>query len=51
MGLIGYVLGLVASAFFDLPTGAVIVVSLLVTFVVAVMISLTAPLGWRAATA
>jgi zinc/manganese transport system permease protein len=51
VGLIGYVLGLVASAFFDLPTGAVIVVSLLVTFFVAVIVSLTAPLGWRAATA
>ena len=51
VGLIGYVLGLVASAFFDLPTGAVIVVSLLATFVVAVIISLTAPLGWRAAAA
>jgi zinc/manganese transport system permease protein len=51
VGLIGYVLGLAASAFFDLPTGAVIVVSLLVTFVVAVTISLTVPLGWRAAAA
>ena len=51
VGLVGYVFGLAASALFDLPTGAVIVVSLLVTFIVAVMISLTVPLGWRAATA
>ena len=51
VGLIGYVLGLAASALFDLPTGAVIVVSLLVTFVVAVMMSLTVPPDWRAATA
>ena len=51
VGLIGYVVGLAASAFFDLPTGAVIVVTLLVTFLVAVMISLSVPAGWRAATA
>jgi zinc/manganese transport system permease protein len=51
VGLIGYVLGLAASAFFDLPTGAVIVVSLLVTFLAAVVLSLTVPAGWRAATA
>jgi zinc/manganese transport system permease protein len=48
VGLIGYVLGLVASSLFDLPTGAVIVVSLLVTFVAAVVISLATPVGWRA---
>jgi len=51
VGLIGYVLGLAASAIFDLPTGAVIVVSLLVTFFAAVIVSLTVPVGWRAATA
>jgi len=51
VGLIGYVLGLVASSFFDLPTGAVIVVSLLVTFLVAVVISLSVPAGWRASPA
>ncbi len=50
VGLIGYVLGLVVSSLFDLPTGAVIVVSLLVTFLAAVMVSLTVPSGWRAAT-
>ena len=51
VGLIGYVLGLVASSLFDLPTGAVIVVTLLVTFIAAVIASLAVPAGWRAATA
>ena len=51
VGLIGYVLGLIASSLFDLPTGAVIVVSLLVTFIVTVVFSLIAPVGWRAVTA
>jgi zinc/manganese transport system permease protein len=51
VGLVGYVLGLVASSLFDLPTGAVIVVSLLVTFVAAVVVSLGAPATWRAAIA
>jgi len=51
VGLIGYVLGLVASSLFDLPTGAVIVVTLLVTFIAAVVASLAVPAGWRAATA
>jgi len=50
VGLIGYVLGLVASSLFDLPTGAVIVVSLLVTFICAVVISLTVPVRLRAVT-
>lgn len=49
VGLAGYVLGLVASSLFDLPTGAVIVVALLVTFIAAVIASLAAPTGWRAA--
>jgi zinc/manganese transport system permease protein len=49
VGLIGYVLGLVASSLFDLPTGAVIVVSLLATFVGAIVVSLGVPAGWRAA--
>ncbi len=49
VGLAGYVLGLVASSLFDLPTGAVIVVALLVTFIAAVIASLAAPVGWRAA--
>jgi zinc/manganese transport system permease protein len=48
VGLIGYVVGLAASSIFDLPTGAVIVVSLLLTFIVAVIVSLTVPSGWRA---
>jgi zinc/manganese transport system permease protein len=47
-GLIGYVLGLAASALFDLPTGAVIVVALLATLVVAILASLAAPAAWRA---
>ena len=51
VGLIGYVLGLVASSLFDLPTGAVIVVTLLVTFIAAVVASLAVPASWRAATA
>jgi len=45
------VLGLVASSLFDLPTGAVIVVTLLVTFIAAVIASLAVPASWRAATA
>jgi len=51
VGLLGYVLGLVASSLFDLPTGAVIVVTLLVTFIAAVIASLAVPASWRAATA
>ncbi|HWA88816.1 MAG TPA: metal ABC transporter permease [Rhizomicrobium sp.] len=48
VGLVGYVAGLIASSLFDLPTGAVIVVSLLMTFIVAVAISLGVPVEWRA---
>jgi zinc/manganese transport system permease protein len=48
VGLLGYIVGLAASSIFDLPTGAVIVVSLLLTFVAAVVVSLTVPRGWRA---
>lgn len=33
VGMLGYVGGLIASSLFDLPTGAVIVVALLVTFI------------------
>jgi zinc/manganese transport system permease protein len=51
VGLIGYVAGLVASSIFDLPTGAVIVVSLLLTFIVAVLVSLAVPARLRAGTA
>lgn len=38
-GLLGYVLGLAASAYFDLPTGAVIVVALLMVLMVAIIVS------------
>ena len=48
VGLIGYVLGLVASSLWDLPTGAVIVVTLLVTFIAAVIVSLMVPVRYRA---
>ncbi|MBV8978361.1 MAG: metal ABC transporter permease [Alphaproteobacteria bacterium] len=51
VGLAGYIAGLIASSLFDLPTGAVIVVSLLLTFMAAVIISLAAPVRWRAVTA
>jgi zinc/manganese transport system permease protein len=51
VGLVGYVAGLIASSVFDLPTGAVIVVSLLLTFIVAVVISLSVPVRLRAVTA
>ena len=49
VGLIGYILGLVSSSLFDLPTGAVIVVTLLVTFLGAILISLAVPERYRAA--
>jgi zinc/manganese transport system permease protein len=39
VGIVGYVAGLIASSAFDLPTGAVIVVSLLATFVLAAIAS------------
>jgi zinc/manganese transport system permease protein len=48
-GLVGYVAGLAASSIFDLPTGAVIVVTLLLTFVVMVIASLMVPVRLRAA--
>jgi zinc/manganese transport system permease protein len=35
VGIVGYVTGLVASSLLDLPTGAVIVVTLVITFAVA----------------
>ena len=50
-GLIGYVLGLIASAVFDLPTGAVIVIALLATFVIMALLAQTLPKGLRAAPA
>jgi zinc/manganese transport system permease protein len=48
VGLIGYVLGLVASSVFDLPTGAVIVVALLLVFMAAIAVSVAGPRNWIA---
>jgi zinc/manganese transport system permease protein len=48
VGFTGYVLGLICSSLFDLPTGAVIVVTLLVTFIGAVILSLLVPERYRA---
>ena len=48
VGLIGYVAGLVASSMFDLPTGAVVVVALLVVFVLAAIVGLMVPRSLRA---
>ena len=48
VGLLGYVLGLVASSVFDLPTGAVIVVALLSVFIVAALVASIMPRGARA---
>lgn len=42
-GLAGYVLGLIASAVYDAPTGAVIVVALLLVFIAAVIVSQLTP--------
>jgi zinc/manganese transport system permease protein len=42
-GIAGYLLGLVVSALYDMPTGAMIVVALLATFIAAVVISLAVP--------
>jgi zinc/manganese transport system permease protein len=51
VGLTGYVIGLVASSLFDLPTGAVIVVALLGVMILAVLASLAAPKSARAVAA
>lgn len=48
VGLLGYVLGLVTSSLYDLPTGAMIVVALLATFIAAVAVSLAVPARMRA---
>ena len=48
VGFAGYALGLVASSLFDLPTGAVIVVTLLLMLIVAGLASLAAPQSARA---
>ena len=49
VGLAGYVVGLVASSLFDLPTGAVIVVALLAMLVLASLAAGVAPRAARAA--
>jgi zinc/manganese transport system permease protein len=49
VGFSGYVTGLVASSVFDLPTGAVIVVALLVTLIVAGLAAAALPKAFRAA--
>ncbi len=51
VGFLGYAAGLVASSVLDLPTGAVVVVALLVALVVAVMFSLIVPKSARAVAA
>jgi zinc/manganese transport system permease protein len=51
VGLVGYVSGLVVSALFDLPTGAVIVVTLLATMILASLFALVLPKSARAAPA
>ena len=43
VGLLGYVSGLVASSVFDLPTGAMIVVTLLLALLLAVVVAETLP--------
>jgi zinc/manganese transport system permease protein len=43
VGVTGYVLGLVMSALFDLPTGAVIVVALVATLIIATPLARLAP--------
>jgi len=48
VGILGYVLGLIASSVFDLPTGAVIVVALLAVFVVTVIVASALPAELRA---
>jgi zinc/manganese transport system permease protein len=51
VGFAGYVIGLVASSLFDLPTGAVVVVSLLGVFVLTAMAAFVLPAKARAAPA
>lgn len=51
VGLAGYLLGLAASALFDLPTGAVVVVALLVVFIVTALLASVAPKSARASAA
>jgi zinc/manganese transport system permease protein len=51
VGVVGYVSGLIASSVFDLPTGAVIVVTLVITFIIATMLSRTGAVAVDAAPA
>jgi zinc/manganese transport system permease protein len=48
VGIAGYILGLVLSSLMDLPTGAAIVVTLVLAFAVAVVLSQVVPQGLRA---
>lgn len=48
VGFAGYVVGLVASSLFDLPTGAVVVVALLGVFLIAALVPLVLPVKARA---
>ena len=48
VGIAGYVLGLIASSLYDLPTGATIVVAVIAAFVVSVIISALVPQPMRA---
>jgi zinc/manganese transport system permease protein len=48
VGAAGYVLGLIGSSVLDLPTGAAIVVTLILAFAIAVALSQTLPSAWRA---
>ena len=48
VGVVGYILGLVASSLLDLPTGAAIVVTLIAAFVGAVVLSAVVPRPLRA---
>jgi len=47
VGIAGYVMGLVASSIWDLPTGAAVVVTLVLAFAVAVVVSLMVPRSLR----
>ncbi len=48
VGIVGYVLGLLLSSIMDLPTGAAIVVTLILAFGASVILSLIAPQPMRA---
>ncbi len=48
VGIAGYMLGLIGSSVLDLPTGAAIVVTLILAFAIAVVLSQTLPPALRA---